>query len=114
MASVLRKGGCCLKGSLISAFNRMSLMVLTAGGGEASGIWANVKQAIESISDGLKSIGVPVAVLALLICGLMFLINAELAQKAKDKILKIVIGCAIVFAATAIASWLESIFTFTA
>jgi len=69
---------------------------------------------IKTILTGVLTIGIPIAALAIIYCGFLFVFargNSEKLSKAKDALLYTIIGAAILLGAWAIATMISSTIT---
>ena len=87
----------------------MQLFAKTQGAGDQ--IVTNTNSAIRDIIDVATPIGLGIVVLAFVVIGMMFIAGGQRGKEvAKDWILRVVIGSAIILFAIALANWLWSAF----
>jgi hypothetical protein len=71
----------------------------------------SVPSLIQTILNGLLTIGIPIVALAIIYCGFLFVFargNSEKLTKAKDALLYTLIGAAVLLGAWAIATMIQS------
>lgn len=70
----------------------------------------NATTMIEGLAATMKTYVTPVATVALVICGLWWIIGGKKSSdEAKSWLKRIAVGIAIAYAATAIVNWIESL-----
>lgn len=80
---------------------------------ESTTIFDNIVTKLEDIASSLASIVVPLAIVALIVCGLWYIVASRNNQSAVlDKLKTVAIGCLIALGASSIVSWIASLANF--
>ncbi len=76
-------------------------------------LFDNIVSMLEGIATSLASVVVPLAIVALIACGLWYIVASRNSQSAvMDKLKTVAIGCLIALGASSIVSWLASLANF--
>lgn len=80
---------------------------------ESTTIFDNIISELETLAEQLTSLVIPIAIIALIICGIWYIVASRNNQSAvTDMLKKIALGCLIALGASSIVSWLASLANF--
>lgn len=80
----------------------LTLLDSTGGGGT---VFSNLGNSFTEIASQVTTIVTPLAILALVVCGLLIILSRDLAQQAKQWIQRILIGSVIALSASSLVDW---------
>ena len=80
----------------------LTLLDSTGGGGT---VFSNLGNSFTEIASQVTTIVTPLAILALVVCGLFIVLSRDLAQQAKQWIQRILIGSVIAHSASSLVDW---------
>lgn len=80
----------------------LTLLDSTGGGGT---VFSNLSNSFTEIASQVTTIVTPLAILALVVCGLFIVLSRDLAQQAKQWIQRILIGSVIALSASSLVDW---------
>lgn len=84
---------------------KMSLTLLNATNGGGGTVFSNLSNSFTEIATQVTDVVTPLAILALIVCGLFIILSRDLAQQAKQWIQRIAIGCVIALSASSLVDW---------
>ena len=84
---------------------KMFLTLLDATNSGGGTVFSNLGNSFTEIATQVTTIVTPLAILALIVCGLFIILSRDLAQQAKQWIQRIAIGCVIALSASSLVAW---------
>ncbi len=74
-------------------------------------IWSTLSSSLTSVANSIKTIVNPIGIIAMIICGIMYIVsqNPQTAEKAKVWGLRILIGVVVVNVADKIIEWAQTL-----
>lgn len=84
---------------------KMFLTLLNATNGGGGTVFSNLSNSFTKIATQVTDVVTPLAILALIVCGLFIILSRDLAQQAKQWIQRIAIGCVIALSASSLVDW---------
>lgn len=84
---------------------KMFLTLLDATNGGGGTVFSNLGNSFTEIASQVTTIVTPLAILALVVCGLFIVLSRDLAQQAKQWIQRILIGSVIALSASSLVDW---------